>query len=179
MGLLGMVLLWAVLGVEGVGAGVGQDAGGMRKNDGSTTTTRFTRASLDEVERAFWQRVPGSFSDNVVVWLKHGDGHRLDPRKLEHDLRVGRGLPVSFVRKLFGTGVLLFRNERGVPQEDGGFTVAMLRSIVQSIKEHPSVRDCRVDLVVPKQNPQPEEEPGGSEVRVAPETAPLRVADEL
>jgi hypothetical protein len=94
-----------------------------------------------------------SFSDNIVVWMKKDAGET--PVKLEHELRR-QGLPVTYLRPLFGTRVWLFRNDRGVPSEEQGsaFTVPMLRGMVEEIRKHRSVRDCRVDIVVPKNQEQ-------------------------
>lgn len=107
--------------------------------------TQFTRSSLEEAERVYWSRVASSFSDHMVVWVKKE--MQMEPAVLEQQLRVERGVPVTFLRPLFGKGVWLFKCDLGQPKEEGPFTVAMLKQMVEIIRGHPSVRECRVDLV--------------------------------
>ncbi len=109
----------------------------------------FRRVTAQDSEALHWSRDVSAFSSNLLVWLRPESV--TNPHALEQQLRLD-GLLVSFVRRLFGQHVLLFKCDKGVPSADGDFTVAHLQQMVEGIRAHKDVRDCRVDFVAPAQD---------------------------
>lgn len=98
------------------------------------------RESVD----AQWGRPPAAYASSVLVWLRPDASG--SPAQLEDALRT-RGILVRFARRVFGQHVLMLSVDAGAPKSPAD--VDALRALVEAVRAHPWVRECRADFADP------------------------------